>query len=83
MIIPERGEKQRSRTVPFTSENMTNEIETFVTQVWQHTEGWGLAVVNGYWKPVLRVEVAPDAEEQYVELRRLMSGSGLDVERKK
>ncbi len=83
VIVPERGERQRARTVPLPDAQVRPQIETFVSEVWSHTEGWGLAVLNGYWKPILRVEVAPGADAQFREFEQLMSGSGLEVERKK
>jgi hypothetical protein len=39
-------------------------------------------VDGGYWKPVLNVDVASDAEERYQELTALLQGSGFDVQRK-
>jgi hypothetical protein len=45
-------------------------------------ERWGIAVVNGYWKPVLKVKVHPGAEPRFDELKRLLENSGYDVERR-
>jgi hypothetical protein len=35
-----------------------------------------------YWRPILRVYVAPGAEARFDELRTLVEGSGLTVERR-
>ena len=35
-----------------------------------------------YWRPVLQVSVAPDAQQRFAELAALLEGSGLTVERK-
>jgi hypothetical protein len=43
---------------------------------------WGLAVLGGYWKPILTVEVRPGGEQRFAELQLLMQGSGIEVERK-
>ena len=83
VLVPERGERQKSTAIDLHDAPMRTQIEPFVTAVWKHTESWGLAVANGYWKPVLRVEVAAGADARFEEFRTLMSGSGLDVERKK
>jgi len=45
-------------------------------------ERWGMAVAGGYWKPVLRVSVAPDAEDRFYELSVLLHNSGFDVQRR-
>jgi hypothetical protein len=45
-------------------------------------EGWGLAADNGYWKPVLIVEVVGDAEARLAELQAALQGSGIEVQRK-
>ncbi|MBM4004065.1 MAG: hypothetical protein FJ295_12390 [Planctomycetes bacterium] len=82
VLVPERGERQKSTTISLHDAPMRAQIEPLVTAVWNYTETWGLAVANGYWKPVLRVEVAPGADARFEEFRTLMSGSGLDVERK-
>jgi hypothetical protein len=44
--------------------------------------GWGLAVENGYWKPVLEVEVAPDAEQHFADLQTALHSSGFELHRK-
>ena len=56
-------------------------IDTFVSAVWEHME-WGMAGRGMYWRPVLQVYVAPDAEQRFAELSALLEGSGLTVERK-
>jgi hypothetical protein len=43
---------------------------------------WGLAVSNGYWKPILTIEVKPGGEECFWELQQLLRGSGIEVEKK-
>ncbi len=57
-------------------------IEDFVDGVHQRVERWGMAVAGGYWKPVLRVSVAPDAEDRFYELSVLLHNSGFDVQRR-
>ena len=41
-----------------------------------------IAVSGGYWKPVLQVEVAPDAEHRFEELQMALQNSGFDLKRK-
>lgn len=80
MILPQRGEQQRSRVVDVPG-RLNDAIDEFVTAIWQHTEQWGIAVVGGYWKPVLTIEVAPGAEQRFAELKSLLVDSGVEARR--
>ena len=57
-------------------------VDDFVSSLWKHMEGWGIALAGGYWKPVLRFEVAPGGERRYAELQALLRDSGLEFTRK-
>lgn len=83
VIRPERGEQQKTKTIPIKDGLVRNSLESFVEETRKHMEGWGLAVMNGYWQPILRVEVAPNAEPQFAEFETLLQGSGFEVQRKK
>lgn len=56
-------------------------VPVLVEQVWQHIDAWGIAGVNSYWKPILNVYVSPNADGRFLELKNLLSGSGLDLRR--
>jgi len=56
-------------------------IDDLVSAVWEQIESWGIAGRGMYWRPVLKVSVAPDAEHRYVDLSTLLDGSGLTVVR--
>ncbi len=56
-------------------------IDEFVAQMWKQIEQWDAAPLGGYWQPVLEVYVYPGAEGRFVELRSLLSGSGIQVQR--
>jgi hypothetical protein len=58
------------------------DVDRFVTAVQSEIKSWGLAVADGYWKPVLQFDVAPDAERQFANLQTALSGSGFAIERK-
>ena len=81
IILPERGDDQRQQVIPLQGE-VQRSLDPFVTAIWRQTERWGLAVTNGYWKPILHVEVAPGAEPNFKQLEALLQGSGLEVIRK-
>lgn len=82
VIQSEKGEAQRPKVIMLQKGRVRGSAEEFVAGIWKHMETWGLAVRGGYWKPLLRVEVAPGAEQQYAELEAVLRDSGLDVQRK-
>ena len=45
-------------------------------------KAWGIAGRGMYWRPVLLIEVTPDAEFRYAELKALLDNSGLIVQRR-
>ena len=57
-------------------------IDLLISAVWDQMESWGIAGRNMYWRPVLRVSVAPGAQRRFDELAALLEGSGLLVEKK-
>ncbi len=80
MILPDRGES-RAPEVILIEGGMYEEVDALVSKLWQRVESWGVAVAGGYWKPVLHVSVMAGAEQRFEELRVLLDGSGLDIER--
>lgn len=81
VILPDRGDHRDPQTFPVEGP-MRRSLPSFVNGVWNHTERWGMAVAGGYWKPVLRVHVAPDADQRFRELDALMKDSGIEVEQR-
>jgi len=81
IIMPDEGDRNAPRTIPI-DDALPVHIDEFVSAVWEHTDRWGLAVLGGYWKPVLHVEVAPGGEARFAELESLLGGSGLEVVKK-
>jgi hypothetical protein len=61
---------------------MRHSIQQFVSGIWTHMERWGMAVAGGFWKPVLKVRVAPGGEARFQELTRLLEDSGMEIERR-
>ncbi len=57
-------------------------IDTLISAVWEHMDSWGIAGQGMYWRPILSVRVAADAEARFADLEDLLEGSGLTVERK-
>jgi len=80
-LLPEKGEARTPLIVPI-EDDLTQNLDALVDAVWRHMDRWGLAVVGGYWKPVLAVNVQPGGEQRFAELQQLLRGSGIEVERK-
>lgn len=56
-------------------------VEDLVQAVREYVETWGIAGRGMYWRPVLRVYLAPGAEIPFQMLQTLLQDSGLIVER--
>jgi len=59
---------------------MAAAIDPMANAIWRRVDRWGYLGFDGYWKPVLHLEYAPEQREMAVELERLLEGSGLQVE---
>ena len=81
-LVPEQGERRPPLHLPISQSLAPADVDRFVTAVQSEIKGWGLAVADGYWKPILQFDVAPDAQQQYAELTTALSGSGFAIERK-
>jgi hypothetical protein len=56
-------------------------IDGLISSVWEQMKPWGIGGRGMYWRPILKVEVAPGAEIRYAELKSLLDNSGLIMER--
>lgn len=82
MIVPDRGDDRSMQQFPISPQLSPQEVDAFVTGVQREMKSWGLAVENGYWKPQLMIDVAPNAEGQFQQLQTALEGSGFDLQRK-
>jgi hypothetical protein len=82
VVYPERGDNRAPKVVAIAPELSPDDVTHFVDAVQNEVKGWGLAVSDGYWKPVLQAEVAPGAERQFMNLETALHGSGIDVTRR-
>jgi hypothetical protein len=57
-------------------------IDPLVSGVWDQVGSWGIAGRGMHWRPVIDVQVMPDGERRFHELKKLMDSSGLEVQRK-
>ena len=80
VLVPEEG-NHSPRTVPLDGP-AEGSIDKFISAVWEHMDSWGIAGKGMYWRPVLKVRVAPGGQRRFAEISRLLEDSGLAVERK-
>jgi hypothetical protein len=82
VLVPDPGDDHPPRHLRVSPRLAQPEVDALVTAVQKEMTGWGLAVENGYWKPVLEVEVASDAEQHYADLQTALQNSGFELHRK-
>jgi hypothetical protein len=82
VLLPDQGDNRPPLHLPISADLTPAEVDRFVATVQREIQGWGLAVEDGFWKPQLLMEVAPDAEPQSQQLQTALQGSGFDLQRK-
>lgn len=81
VVVPEKGDDRAASVIGVSPQLQPAEVDAFVAAVQKHLTSWGPAMVNGYWKPVLKVEVTRGAEAQFETLSALLQGSGFEIQR--
>lgn len=81
VVLPERLETGAAVTVPIRG-SVRDSIDDLVGVVRKRVDSWGIAVMNGNWKPVLVFDVAPGGEGTYGDVEMLLQDSGLVVQKK-
>ncbi|MCA9124772.1 MAG: hypothetical protein H6822_33220 [Planctomycetaceae bacterium] len=79
-ILPRPSDNASPIEVP-AADPLSKSIDEFVKLMWKQIEQWDAAPLGGYWQPVLEVYVHPGAEGRFAELKSLLSGSGIQVQR--
>ena len=80
VVVPGEG-KHNPKIIPLEGP-AEDSIDKFISAVWEHMDSWGIAGKGMYWRPVLKVCVAPGGQRRFAEISRLLEDSGLTVERK-
>ncbi len=80
VVLSDRG-PMYNLVIPF-GPRTGSSVDPLVRAVWEQMEGWGIAGRGMFWRPLLKVAVAPEAEYRFEDLKRLLDGSGLLLERK-
>lgn len=77
-----RGGLERDTTRIAINDSVNIAIDELVNEVWNQIEGWGMAEIGGYWKPVLRLTTTDiQGASKADELARKLENSGIEVER--
>jgi hypothetical protein len=58
---------------------MRKHIDDIVTAIQRHVNDWGMAGNGLYWRPVLVLHVAPEAQPRARELAQLLKDSGIEL----
>ncbi|MFN0020305.1 MAG: hypothetical protein ACKVP0_18760 [Pirellulaceae bacterium] len=82
ILLPERADQRRPQEISLSPEMTPREVESLVSGVQRQMKSWGIALDGGYWKPALSVDVQPGAEDRFAELKSVLQGSGIEVQRK-
>jgi len=80
VIVPEKG-VPGGKVIPLGSRT-EGSIDQLISAIWEHMDRWGIAGRGMYWRPILNVHAAPDAQKRAGDLKILLDGSGLEVRRK-
>lgn len=79
VLVPDNGNPDQGTVISFDLAPR-DRAEKLARAVQARVDSWGLALTGGYWKPVIVVDVAPDAAWRFNQLRQLLDGSGLEIQ---
>lgn len=84
IILPDSGKANDPAAITIAFDSTPQQrAEKLARVVAERVDSWGLALTGGYWKPILLVDVGPDAEWRFNQLQQLLEASGLEVQRGK
>lgn len=63
------------------NQGLEQAVDPLIDSVWKLVDSWGSLGFEGYWKPVLHVEVNDGNRQMVQRLEALLDGSGLDIEK--
>jgi hypothetical protein len=80
ILLEQPGTKEEKR---FALDSSTRSaVQELVPALWNCMESWGMAGQGMYWKPLLKVSVAPGGEPHFQQIKQLLHESGINVERR-
>jgi len=81
VLFPEGG-KGATHVYGFSDGDIDRASLELATAIRDRVERWGAAMPGGRWQPLLEVNVVRGGEMRFQQLRRLMAGSGVNIEAK-
>ncbi len=79
-IVKQPGLYQH-KDVPFRGQFSDGPSDRLVKAVWEFMDTWDSAGENHFWRPLLKVQVAPGAETLFEQMKIDLADSGLGIER--
>ncbi len=79
-ILPEGAPASSpgGKVIPVSGDTVLS-LDSFVKNVHDEIDGWGMAGNGLYWRPVILLSVAPQGERRASDLERLLRNSGLEL----
>ena len=78
VLIPEKGTREELQVFRHGG-RLATVIDPFVDAVRERMQSWGIAGQGIYWRPIVRAEVRQGAEDDFLEMVRLLEDSGIEV----
>ena len=79
VLLPEGGHGA-TNVYGFSDGDIDRASLEMATAIRDRVERWGAAMPGGRWHPLLDAKVMPGGELRYQQLRRLMDGSGVEIQ---
>jgi hypothetical protein len=80
-LLPDPGTYAQATVIPF-GDSTESTVDQLVAAVQARMQRWGIAISGGYWKPIVKVEIIPGAEQRFQEMELLLKDSGIEFERR-
>jgi hypothetical protein len=80
VLLPENKPGSVLRQFPVENGDVEGAVMQLASSLRDRIAGWGVAMQNGRWDPVLVVQVAPGAEGRFRQLQAILRDSGIRVE---
>lgn len=68
----------QERTIDFQSGSVAA-VDVMVEEVWKRIDSWGIAGQGSFWKPQLRIQVAPGGDRRFATIQHMLQNSGLVI----
>lgn len=78
-VVYPHNPSEKPVRLPFYGEMPDATIEGLIRTVRGQTSAWGNPGWNSYWKPYLKLTVAPGAESRVEELKAMLKDSGVEI----